>query len=449
MSISSKLKLYVANTCPYCHKVEILAREKNVPFEREIIDIHGTIPEFYKKLNPNETVPTLVVDNSKVILESNLIAQYIDTIAPPKSSFMRGNNPAGYQKIQFFMSQVGELTQAARKLLQDPFNLEKRKAVDDSAKYIDDIFASSQLSGPFLLDDEFSYGDICVLPFLHQFKITLSYYAGYDIFSHAPHLKKMYAAAIKRDSVIKTVRSAEECVAGSAYLMPDSSPLKGANGRHVLFNSIYTPFGDRVRLAANITGFPLHVVDINLQAMPEWYKYFNPRETVPALLCPSGEPVHESANIVQYIDNVQREKGNMRVLFPSEDAEEQYTVFYFNTLMGYLSNGFVQNVFQQSEIGLEDAKWAAAELEKMLKESSKNTGPFLGGSQMNGGDVFLLPVLVRIHAAHPVLFPFDFFAEFKLLKALYEAGIAAPESKGVFLLDEQYLQVLQAHAQKR
>lgn len=448
MSLSSKLKLYVWNTCPYCQKVEILAKEKKVPFERVMIDPHGTIPDYYKKLNPNETVPTLVVDNTKVILESNLIAQYIDTLAPPKSSFFRSHDHMQHQKIQLFMSQVGELVQASRTLLQDPLNAQKRKDLDTRAKYIDDLFASSQVGGPFFLGEEFSFGDLCILPFLHQQKASLSYYAGYDIFTHAPHLKMMYAAGMKRESVLTTVQPPLQTVAASSYLMPEGSPLHGANGRHVLFNSIYTPYGDRVRLAANLTGFPFHTVEINLQEIPEWFKYFNPRETVPALLTPCGEQVHESGNIVQYIDNYQRGKGSKHVLFPTDNADEQYKVHYFTTLVGYLADGFVQHIFMKSESGLDDVKWAAKAIEKRLQEKTGKNGPFLGGAEMNGGDVCILPVLVRLHACYPELLSFDFFSEFKLIKALYEAGVAAPEAKGIFLPEEQYLAVLKSIVNK-
>lgn len=445
MSITRKLKLFAAETCPFCAKAEIVAKEKKLPYEKEFVDVHGKIPEWYTKLNPNETVPTLLVNDKKVILESDLISQYIDAIAPSSGLMMSADNAIGRQRIEFFMSQAGDLGRAARSLLQDPFNVEKRKNLDDNAKYVDGLFAATQLSGPFLLDDRFSYGDICILPFLHQFKITLAYYAGYDLFSQVPHLKKMYAAAIKRESVASTFRPAEEYVTSAIYLIPEGSPFKEANGRHVLFTSNICPFADRARLAASITGLPYHAVEMHPRSPPVWYKYFNYRETVPALMCPSGEAVHESANIVQYIDAVQRSKNSKCCLFPRDDPEKQYAVQYFSSLIGTLFSGFWQYVFQKSESGLADCKWSGAELEKIMKEKHFGDGPFLGGKEMNGGDVLILPVLVRIHSAYPVMFNYDFFGEFKLLNALYKAGIALPAGKEIFLPDEKYLELLQGY----
>eukprot|EP00796_Vickermania_ingenoplastis_P004159 gene4159-3000_t len=442
MSVN-KFKLYLANFCPYCQKAEITAKEKKMKYEREEIDIHGTVPEFYKKLNPSETVPTLVVDGSKIVLESNLVAQYFDTASSPSGALM-GANAMERQRIELFMSQVSQFIGAARAVLQDPFNAAKRATLEERIAYIDGLFAEHQISGPFFLDDKFSFGDICVLPFLHQFRHTLGYYAGYDVFAKAPHLKRMYAEAIKRESVKSTFLPAEENIEHSAYLMPENSPFKKAGGGHVIFNNPFTPFGDRVRLAANIKGFKHTNVEINLQDIPEWLKFYNPRETVPMMMAPNGEPVHESNNIVQYIDQVQGSQG--RVLLPRDNAEKQYAVQYFIAMTDNLSYGFGQTVAtREAADSLAELKWAATELEKLLQKKTFGDGPFLGGQHMNAGDIALLPILVRINAIHPEILKYNFFAEFKLLDAMMKAGVAAPESKGVFLDNAMYVKALKFH----
>lgn len=445
--MSGKLKMYVANYCPFCQKAELTAREKKVKYERELIDVHGPVPDWYKKLNPSETVPTLVVDDNKIILESNLIAQYLDTLSSPAGSLCGGTNAIERQRIELFMSQVSEFVGAARAVLMDPTNPEKRAILDEKLQYVECLFAMKQVSGPYFLDDKFSYGDICILPFLHQFKHTLGYYAGYDVFRFAPNLKRMYAEAMKRESVKQTVLTAEQNIEASSYLVPDSSPLKGSKGGVVIFNSRYTPYGDRVKIAANVKGLKYHHVEVNLMDIPVWLKFYNPRETVPALMTPVGEGVHESNNIVQFIDQSQGSTG--RVLLPRDNADAQFAVQYFITMTDNFIYGFTQMIATKgSDDAVAEIRWACGELEKLLKKKPFGEGPFLGGKQMNAGDIALLPMLVRVKAVHPALVKLDVLGEFPLLNALLQAGVAAPETKGVFLDDAEYLKALQFYASK-
>lgn len=440
-TVMSANKLYLANFCPFCQKAEITAKEKKVKYEREEIDIHGTVPDWYKKLNPSETVPTLVVGGNKIILESNLVAQYFDTSSAPSGSMFGATNAIERQRIELFMSQVGQFVGAARGVLQDPLNPAKRVELEEKITYVDSLFAANQISGPFFLDEKFSFGDVCILPFLHQFKHTLGYYAGYNVFTKAPNLKRMYAAALQRDSVKSTFLPAEENIAHSAYLVPDACPMKKAGGAPVLFGSAFTPYGDRARIAANVKGYKYHYVELNLTDQPEWFQYYNCRETVPTLITETGEAVHESNNIVQYIDQVQGSAG--RVLIPRDNADAQFAVQYFITMTDNLIYGFGQCIMTRcSDDAVAEIKWAATELEKLLQKKPFGEGPFHGGKQMNAGDIALVPMLIRIRCAYPELVKFDFFSEFKLLDALLKAGVAAPETKGIFIDDSMYLKAI-------
>lgn len=434
-----KLKLYVSNVCPYCQKAEIVARERKVSYDREIIDIHGTVPDWYKKINPDEAVPSLVVNEKKIILESNLITQYIDHCASSKSDLF-GIDPLERQRIELFMSQVGEFVGAARAALQDPLNQEKRDVMEERIKYVESVFASSQLGGPFMMGDRFTYGDICVLPFLHQMKGTLAYYIGYNVFAHAPALKAMYAAAIQRKSVKLTLPKHEDSIAGMSYLIPDSCPMKGAQGGYALLNGKLTPFGDRVKIAANIKGFKYHSVEVSLPVPEHWLTFYNPRGTVPTLISPSGEAIHESMNILQYIDEVQGMNG--RTLIPRDSADRQYDVQYFiaqaDNLEWAMREMMKPGKSEDKEAGL---KWAAGKIEELLTSE----GPFHGGKQMDAGDIALLPFFVQMNAMPEGIVPFNYFEAYPKQGALLKAGLEAPECQGVFLTSEEYAAAYQKH----
>lgn len=445
------LKLYVAATCPFCHRVEIAAHEKKVTYERVVVGLREAMPQWYKEINPRETVPTLEVGEQKrLVFESTLIAQYVDNISKPVGSLM-GTSPLQRHRIEFFLSQVGDFIGAAHELLGDPLNGEKRKALDDNAAYVDGLVAANQTTGPFYFDKDFTMADVALVPFLVRLKPALMYYAGYDVFSKAPRMKALLAAAVERPSVRETTLTPEQCVENYRHLVPESAPMMPANGGHVMYVNKLCPFADRARLACALRGFKPHMVEVSLSPQPEWYKYINTREMVPALFTPAGEAVHESQLIAQYVDSVATEGAP---LIPRGDADQEYEVAFFVDNACNYTSAFLSAVFggpEKLENNFKELHWAAGELEKQLAKHPFGEGPFFGGKTMNVGDVALLPFLVRAKLFAPELRAgYDVFSDFPLLKALAEAGAASPAGKSVFTTPDAYLtefrELMKAHS---
>ncbi|WP_316224691.1 MULTISPECIES: glutathione S-transferase N-terminal domain-containing protein [unclassified Bradyrhizobium] len=77
--------LYYAATSPYSRKIRVLVAEKGLscavelvlcaPFDR---------PADLVALNPLSKVPTLVTDDSQVLIDSPVIAEYLDRLAAPR-----------------------------------------------------------------------------------------------------------------------------------------------------------------------------------------------------------------------------------------------------------------------------------------------------------------------------------------------------------------------------
>ncbi|PWU86681.1 putative thiol-dependent reductase 1 [Trypanosoma cruzi] len=123
------LKLFKDRMCPYCQRVLITAKEKRVKLEEVEVPLGDDMPQWYKELNPRETVPTLQVDGKKCMIESDLISRYIDRISSPANALI-GSSPYQRHRVEFFLSEIGDLIKAYFGLLRDPFNEEKRKSVD-------------------------------------------------------------------------------------------------------------------------------------------------------------------------------------------------------------------------------------------------------------------------------------------------------------------------------
>ncbi|CAJ1014033.1 Glutathione S-transferase, N-terminal domain/Glutaredoxin [Leishmania utingensis] len=434
---SRALKLYVAATCPFCHRVEIVAREKKVSYDRVVVGLREEMPQWYKEINPRETVPTLEVGcaERRFVFESMLIAQYLDNSCAPAGALM-GASAIQRHRIEYFLTQVGDFIGAAHELLGDPLSAEKRSALSDSAAYMDELLAANQTTGPYYCDGEFTMADVALVPFLVRLKFVLMYYAGYDVFCKAPRMKALWAAAVQRASVLETLPTAEQCVENYRHLVPESAPMMGANGGYVLYSNHLCPFADRVRLACELRKFTVHAVEVPLHPQPEWYQHFNSLGTVPALFTPSGEAVHESQLILYYIDRL---ATGDTVLVPRGDAEKEYEVGFFLDNAGYFVTGLLSWFFGGSEDAKAEFEWAAGELEQQLAKHPFGEGPFFGGKTMNAGDVAILPFLVRVKSLTPELTNgYDFFAKFPLLNELAEAGMVTPEAKAVFCTPEEY-----------
>ena len=75
--------MYDYPDCPFCQKVRVVLAEKDLEFEKELIDLHKAEqkkPEFLK-LNPYGNVPVLV-DDDVVVYDSTIINEYLDDEYP-------------------------------------------------------------------------------------------------------------------------------------------------------------------------------------------------------------------------------------------------------------------------------------------------------------------------------------------------------------------------------
>jgi glutathione S-transferase len=70
------VKLYASAGSPFARKIRVLLLEKNVPHELEMVDLFG--PNDLKRTNPIGKVPALRLDDGRVLINSPLIADYLD-----------------------------------------------------------------------------------------------------------------------------------------------------------------------------------------------------------------------------------------------------------------------------------------------------------------------------------------------------------------------------------
>jgi len=70
------MKLYISAGSPFARKIRVMLLEKNAPHELEIVDLLA--PSEYPGTNPVGKVPALKLDDGRVLVNSPLIADYVE-----------------------------------------------------------------------------------------------------------------------------------------------------------------------------------------------------------------------------------------------------------------------------------------------------------------------------------------------------------------------------------
>lgn len=70
------MKLYASLASSFARKIRVMLIEKNIPHELEMINLWE--PNDLKKINPLGKVPALALDDGRVLINSPLIANYLD-----------------------------------------------------------------------------------------------------------------------------------------------------------------------------------------------------------------------------------------------------------------------------------------------------------------------------------------------------------------------------------
>ncbi len=95
------MKLHYNAVSSYCQKTLMAFYEKNVPFERVIIDLMSDEARAeYKELYPIGKVPLLLTDDDRMIPESSIIIEYIDTYYTDGPKLIP-NDPEEGRKVRF------------------------------------------------------------------------------------------------------------------------------------------------------------------------------------------------------------------------------------------------------------------------------------------------------------------------------------------------------------
>jgi glutathione S-transferase len=152
----SKIKLITSKLSPYGHRVEMVLLEKNIPYEKEYVDLTNK-PEWFVNDSPLGKVPLLYVDD-KPLFESLAICEYLDETFTnnnlhPKESYSKAWH-RGW--MEFSSGMLAATFGAIFAQNQEQFDIKKAEVVSKLS-----ILEKYLKFNPYFDGEKFSLVDIC------------------------------------------------------------------------------------------------------------------------------------------------------------------------------------------------------------------------------------------------------------------------------------------------
>ena len=100
------MKLIGMLDSPYVRRVAVSMKLMGLPFEHESISVFRTYDRF-KAINPVVKAPSFICDDGTVLMDSTLILDYLESIAPAKRRLMPGEVEARKEALAADRSRDG------------------------------------------------------------------------------------------------------------------------------------------------------------------------------------------------------------------------------------------------------------------------------------------------------------------------------------------------------
>lgn len=193
------LKLISHKLCPYVQRSVITLLEKQIPHEREYIDLANK-PDWFLKLSPLGRVPILLVNNEEVLFESAVICEYLDEITPnslhPQDPLAKARHRAWIEFGSDMLSKIAGFYAAKD---EETFEA-KRQALITSFQTLE-----AQLQAtPYFAGENFSLIDAVYGPIFRYF-VAFERYQDFGFFAQTPRMMAWREALLQRPSVQQAV----------------------------------------------------------------------------------------------------------------------------------------------------------------------------------------------------------------------------------------------------
>ena len=153
---------------PYVRRVAISLKLMGIPFEHQQVSVFRHYDRF-KAINPVVKAPSLICDDGTVLMDSTLILDYIESVAPAAKRLM----PAEVKARQEALRLTGLALAACEKCVQIVYEKEQRPADKRHGPWLDrvtgqanaafgELEKAAALAKPWLQGGRFNAADVIV-----------------------------------------------------------------------------------------------------------------------------------------------------------------------------------------------------------------------------------------------------------------------------------------------
>jgi len=119
---------------PYVRRVAVSLRLMGLPFEHRAISVFSTYEQF-RKINPVVKAPSFLADDGTLLMDSSLILDYLEAIAPPGKRLM----PADVKERLAALRLIGFAMAGNEKCVQVHYEKTQRPAEKMHAGWLDRV----------------------------------------------------------------------------------------------------------------------------------------------------------------------------------------------------------------------------------------------------------------------------------------------------------------------
>lgn len=193
------MKIVSFKICPFVQRVTALLERKGATYDIEYIDLSNK-PDWFLEASPNGQVPILIIDDGRVLFESDAIVEYIDEVVG-EPIFSRDPVKKAQERAWSYLASKHYLGQCSTQRSADEATLAER------SEKLSTAFAKirTQLGDdPFIGGERLGMVDLAWTTLLHRTEI-IERRSGYDFLSDSPRVKAwrdaIMATGIPRASV--------------------------------------------------------------------------------------------------------------------------------------------------------------------------------------------------------------------------------------------------------
>ncbi len=197
---TSQLTLVSHTLCPYVQRAAIVLAEKEIPFDRQYVDLSDP-PEWFVTRSPLGRVPLLIVDG-QVLFESAVIVEYLDEVTAgslhPEEPMEKARHRAWMEFGSAILDNIGRLYSART---EQAYMTQRHDLMQRFSRLERELG-----SGPYFSGEAFRIVDAVFGPIFRYFDLFEQYWTE-GLFTGLVKLTAWRSALAARPSVRHAVRS--------------------------------------------------------------------------------------------------------------------------------------------------------------------------------------------------------------------------------------------------